>query len=148
MNNKRSRTKKNSQCTCKSSQKEKSQKLSRCFSLLLPWLSTLRLHDENPVGRESAKCSQISHHRDQNKHKQGPTDRTRDRGEHRQERERERQRERESLQVALQQTTSGFVLRGKGGREGEDKRQKEISIAKKIYLKFKGLKLCDFGNFQ
>lgn len=124
VNHKRSRTKKNSQCTYKSSQKQKSQKLSGYFSLLLPWLSTLRRHDENPVRRESAKCSQISHHRDQNKHKQGPTDRRRYRGEHRQKRERasERARELAGCVAKAQQTTSGFVLRGKGRREGRERR--------------------------
>jgi hypothetical protein len=42
-----------------------------------------------------------------------------------------------------------FAREGTEGREGEeDKREKEISIAKKIYFNFKGLKLCDFGDLQ
>jgi hypothetical protein len=64
------------------------------------------------------------------------------------ERASERARELARCVAISQQTTSGFVLGGKG-REGEDdNREKEISIAKKIYLKFKGLKLYDFGDFQ
>jgi hypothetical protein len=42
-----------------------------------------------------------------------------------------------------------FAREGTEGREGEeDKREKETSIAKKIYINFKGLKLCDFGDLQ
>jgi hypothetical protein len=71
----------------------------------------------------------------------GPTDRRRYRGEHRQERERELQRERESLQVALRKHSKRRAAFFCEGREGEeDKREKEIAIAKKIYLNFKGLK--------
>ncbi len=139
VNHKRSRTKKNSQCTYKSSQKQKSQKVSEYFSLLLPWLSTLRRHDENPVGRESAKCSQISHHRDQNKHKQGPTDRRWYRGEHHQKRERELQRQRESLQVALPKHSKRRAALfcegrdgGKGGRGGQEG-EGDIYSQKDIY---------------
>jgi len=134
MNNKRSRTKKISQCTYKSSKKEKSQKLSGCFSLLLPWLSTLHRHDENSVGRESAKCSQISHHRDQNKHKQGPTDRRQYRSEHRQKRESFRESERACTlrcESAANDERLCFAREGKGGRgrqegEGDIYSQKDI----------------------
>jgi hypothetical protein len=100
----------------------------------------LRRHDENPVGRESAKCSQISNHRDQNKHKQGPTDRRRYRGEHHQKRERESFRESERAcrlrcESAANDERLCFAREETEGREGEeDKREKEISIAKKIYI--------------
>jgi hypothetical protein len=111
----------------------------------------LRRHDERR--RESAKCSQISHHRDQNKHKQGPTDRRRYRGEHRPKREREkiseRARELAGCVAKANNERLCFAREGTEGSEGEeDKREREISIAKKIYFNFKGLKLCDFGDLQ
>lgn len=72
------------------------------------------------------------------------------------ERDREREGFRESERACRLRCESAanderlcFAREETEGRDGEeDKREREISIAKKIYFKFKGLTLCDFGDFQ